>query len=212
MMPEMKPEVTAEPAQDIAPEAVQEIANTEVLSEPPPEVTPPAVPLTRWQRFLHWKHLGLFAIVLVTLILHFMAIVHPPTIVWDEIWYVGDVRSIISGTGEMRPEHPPLAKIFILAGEYIFNGFKTPEHDTGVKTYQYLGGDKDNDTTIDVSDASLIKIGRSLSSANSAAPVLPPTTCCRGSTYSPIMPLAGASSRLFSAPSVSSFSILFASS
>jgi predicted membrane-bound dolichyl-phosphate-mannose-protein mannosyltransferase len=158
MMPEMKPEVTPEPAQEMA----QEIPQTEVNTEPPPEIIPPAVPQTRWQRFLHWKYLGLAVIVLVTLILHFIAIMHPPTIVWDEIWYVGDARSVISGTGELRPEHPPLAKFFIVAGEYIFNGFKTPEHDTGVKTYQYIGADSTTDLTFDVSDASVINVGATI--------------------------------------------------
>ena len=111
-MPEMKPEVTPEPAQELT----QEVPQTEVVTEAPPEVIPPALPQTRWQRFFHWKYLGLSVIVLVTLILHFMAIMRPPTIVWDEIWYVGDARSVISGNGEMRPEHPPLAKFFIVAG------------------------------------------------------------------------------------------------
>jgi predicted membrane-bound dolichyl-phosphate-mannose-protein mannosyltransferase len=158
MMPEMKPEVTPEPAQELT----QEVPQTEVVTEAPPEVIPPALPQTRWQRFFHWKYLGLSVIVLVTLILHFMAIMRPPTIVWDEIWYVGDARSVISGTGELRPEHPPLAKFFIVAGEFIFNGFKIPEHDTGVKTYQYVGGDSSSDTTIDVSDGSQINVGTTI--------------------------------------------------
>ena len=111
---------------EILPESLPE-AKPETVSEAIPEVKTEG----RWQRFLHWEFLGLFIIVLATLIFHFAAIERPATIVWDEVWYVGDARSIFSGTGELRPEHPPLAKLFIVAGDYIFNGFKTPEHNTG---------------------------------------------------------------------------------
>jgi hypothetical protein len=30
----------------------------------------------------------------------------------------------------LRSEHPPLAKLFIVAGDYIFNGFTVPEKTT----------------------------------------------------------------------------------
>jgi predicted membrane-bound dolichyl-phosphate-mannose-protein mannosyltransferase len=72
--------------------------------------------------------------------------------VWDEVWYVGDTRSIVSGTGELRPEHPPLAKLFMVAGEFIFNGFKIPEKDTGATTSVYLG-DNGSDTQIYINNA-----------------------------------------------------------
>ena len=149
MIPEIKPEVT-----------------TEVTPEPPPEVVPEApvvsIPKTRWQRLLHWEYLGLVIIVLVTLIFHFIAIVRPPTIVWDEIWYVGDARSILSGTGELRPEHPPLAKLYIVAGDFIFNGFKNPQHDTGVTTQAIIGSSEANDKVILVSDVSQFNIGQTI--------------------------------------------------
>ena len=74
----------------------------------------------------------------------------PPSIVWDEVWYVGDARSIFSGTGELRPEHPPLAKLFIVAGDYIFNGFKTPEKDSGVQNSAYISGESTNGILIQV--------------------------------------------------------------
>jgi len=146
MIPELKPEATPE-----------------VTPEPPQEVVP-AVPLVavlknHWQRLLHWEFFGLAIIVLVTLIFHFVAIMRPPTIVWDEVWYVGDARSIISGTGELRPEHPPLAKLFIVAGEYVFNGFKAPTHDTGAKVVYKIGSSDANDKVIVVTDASLFAVG-----------------------------------------------------
>jgi dolichyl-phosphate-mannose-protein mannosyltransferase len=118
---------------------------------------------SRWQRILHWEYLGLFVIVAVTLAFHFTVIDQPPTIVWDEVWYVGDARSILSGTGELRPEHPPLAKLFIVAGDYIFNGFTAPVKDAGAKTQQIIGSNTGNDpVTIDVSDASEFSLGTTI--------------------------------------------------
>ena len=162
MIPEIKPEVTSEVTPEI-PEGTPQDIVSEVPKEPLPEVIPPVLPVvvpkTRWQRFLHWEFLGLAIIVLVTLIFHFVAIMRPPTIVWDEVWYVGDARSIISGTGELRSEHPPLAKLYIVAGEFIFNGFKAPTHDTGAKITYMVGNDEANDKVISVTDASLFNIG-----------------------------------------------------
>ena len=108
----------------------------EAKTEPVPEIIPETKPASRRQRLLHWEFLGLFIIVLATLIFHFAAIERPATIVWDEVYYVGDARSIFSGTGELRPEHPPLAKLFIVAGDYLFNGFKTPEHNIGATNHE----------------------------------------------------------------------------
>jgi hypothetical protein len=116
---------------------------------------------SRWQRLLHWEFLGLFLIVLTTLIFHIISIDRPPSIVWDEVWYVGDARSIFSGNGELRPEHPPLAKLFIVAGDYIFSGFKTPEKDTGATTTQYLD-DGNSVTTAYVSDVSKLTAGTNI--------------------------------------------------
>jgi hypothetical protein len=87
MMPETKPEITPEVTSQVSPEIPAQ-PQPEII----PETLPPAVPRTRWQRFLHWEFLGLAIIVLVTLIFHFVAIMRPPTIVWDEVWYVGDTR------------------------------------------------------------------------------------------------------------------------
>jgi dolichyl-phosphate-mannose-protein mannosyltransferase len=109
-----------------------------------------------------WEHLGLCAILALTLTLHFVAIQRPATIVWDEVWYVGDARSIFSGTGEQRPEHPPLAKLFIVAGDYIFHGFSTPERTSGAVTIGEIGGDKDRNNAIDVTDTSKFNIGSTI--------------------------------------------------
>ena len=161
MIPEIKPEVAPEVTPEIPAETHQDVV-PEPLTEVVQPILPVVVPKTRWQRFLHWEFLGLAIIVLVTLIFHFVAIIRPPTIVWDEVWYVGDARSIISRTGELRPEHPPLAKIFIVAGEYIFNGFKVPEKDTGAKNLYAIYNNEANDNVIVVSDISQFKIGQTI--------------------------------------------------
>jgi dolichyl-phosphate-mannose-protein mannosyltransferase len=127
-----------------------------------PDPAPAAIPDSRWRRVWHWEHLGLLIIVAITLALHFIAIERPPAILWDELWYVGDARSIISRTGELRPEHPPLGKLFIAAGDYIFHGFTAPEKDTGVKTQQAVSAESTNITVIDVSDASGFSIGTTI--------------------------------------------------
>jgi dolichyl-phosphate-mannose-protein mannosyltransferase len=142
-----------------APLPALEITSPPVTLELPSP--PPSVPRTRWQRIWHWEYLGLVVIIVVTLGFHFSAIMRPTTIVWDEKWYVGDARSIITGFGDVRPEHPPLGKLFIVAGELIFNGFKVPEKDTGVITRRALNGES-SDTKIYVSDASVFKLGMTI--------------------------------------------------
>ena len=149
MIPETAPEPVQEPLQETQPEII-------------PEVIPEVKPRTRWQKFLHWEFLGLFLIVLTTLVFHIIAIDRPQTIVWDEVWYVGDARSIFSGTGEMRPEHPPLAKLFIVAGDYLFNRFKTPEKDSGQQTTSYLSSESTKGELIQVPDASKFTTGQTI--------------------------------------------------
>ncbi len=119
-------------------------------------------PRSRWRRLLHWEYTGLVVIVIVTLVFHFIAINRPSTIVWDEKWYVGDARSIISGAGDLRPEHPPLVKLLIVAGDYIFAGFKVPREDTGATTQDDLGSNRPNDTVVAVDDVSLLTVGTTL--------------------------------------------------
>jgi dolichyl-phosphate-mannose--protein O-mannosyl transferase len=119
-------------------------------------------PRRLWRRILHWEYTGLLAIVVITLVFHFVAITRPPTIVWDEKWYVGDARSLISGSGDLRPEHPPLVKLLIVAGDYLFNDFKVPEENTGVKTRNSVGGDSSTDTVVQVSDAARFNTGTTI--------------------------------------------------
>jgi dolichyl-phosphate-mannose-protein mannosyltransferase len=118
----------------------------------PPVLLAPQAPLSRWQKFWRWEYTGLLIIVLVTLGFHFGAIMRPNSIIWDEKWYVGDARSIITGGGDIRPEHPPLSKLFIVAGELIFNGFKVPQKDTGETLVNGVGSEE---IYLNVKDASV---------------------------------------------------------
>jgi dolichyl-phosphate-mannose-protein mannosyltransferase len=121
----------------------------------PPVLLMPPKPLSRWQKFWRWEYTGLLIIILVTLGFHFGAIMRPNSIIWDEKWYVGDARSIITGGGDVRPEHPPLSKLFIVAGEFIFNGFKVPQKDTGETLTGRVGYEE---TTLNVKDASVFAV------------------------------------------------------
>ena len=68
-----------------------------------------------------WEYAGHAPLVLVIamLTLHFLVISRPPTIVWDETWYVNDAKSIIAGEGDLRVEHPA-CKLFIITGIHLF--------------------------------------------------------------------------------------------
>jgi len=68
----------------------------------------------------HWEYSLLCLIVLIILVMHFSVIMQPNEPLFDEIHYVEDARIIISGEGSQRLEHPPLAKLFIVAGMQMF--------------------------------------------------------------------------------------------
>ena len=72
-----------------------------------------------WQ-VLPWDFVFLGIVVIASLVLHFLVLAKPPTIVWDEVWYVKDAQSIFSGAGDLRIEHPALSKLFIIAGMHLF--------------------------------------------------------------------------------------------
>ncbi len=70
--------------------------------------------------FRRWEYSGLFLLVLIILVLHFSTIMQPNEPLFDEIHYVEDGRLIIDGEGTQRGEHPPLGKLFIVAGMQMF--------------------------------------------------------------------------------------------
>ncbi len=71
-------------------------------------------------RFYKWEHFWLVVIVLSTLIMHLAVVNQPSEIFFDEKHYVPDARSISENATDLRPEHPPLAKLLITADMQIF--------------------------------------------------------------------------------------------
>jgi dolichyl-phosphate-mannose-protein mannosyltransferase len=70
--------------------------------------------------FYGWEYFWLLVLVLVTLGMHFAIINNPQELVFDEQHYVKDARFIIDNHETQRTEHPPLAKLFVVAGIKIF--------------------------------------------------------------------------------------------
>jgi dolichyl-phosphate-mannose-protein mannosyltransferase len=67
-----------------------------------------------------WQYIWLCLIVLVTLVIHFIIITNPPELILDEQHYINDANNIIEKHETLRSEHPPLAKLFIVAGIKMF--------------------------------------------------------------------------------------------
>jgi len=74
----------------------------------------------RWHKILHWEHIGITLITLVTLIMHFSIIMLPEKPLFDEAFYSADGKSIVDGQGTLRTEHPPLGKFFVATGILLF--------------------------------------------------------------------------------------------
>ena len=115
---------------------------------------------SKLSKFYRWQYFWLCIIVLATLIMHFSIITYPSDLILDEQHYINDARIIIANHETMRTEHPPLAKLFIVAGEYIFSGFKSPEENSGITLQQAITDG--SSTVIDVSDASVFSLNKAI--------------------------------------------------
>jgi dolichyl-phosphate-mannose-protein mannosyltransferase len=71
-------------------------------------------------RLINWNYLSLIIIVIVILGMHLYSINQINKPIFDENYYIIDAKSIIDHQGTLRPEHPPLGKLFIAAGIHIF--------------------------------------------------------------------------------------------
>lgn len=72
------------------------------------------------RRLARWEYTWICLLVLVTLVLHFLIIANPAEPVFDEQYYIGDARAILSGDGELRAEHPPLGGLLVTFGMLMF--------------------------------------------------------------------------------------------
>jgi dolichyl-phosphate-mannose-protein mannosyltransferase len=76
--------------------------------------------VTLLRRFYRWEHFWLCLLVVSTLVLHFVIVDKPPSLVLDEQYYINEARGIIENHEIEFEEHPSLGKLFILAGIKIF--------------------------------------------------------------------------------------------
>jgi predicted membrane-bound dolichyl-phosphate-mannose-protein mannosyltransferase len=72
------------------------------------------------RRFYRWEYFWLTLVVIAALTVHLALVVVPRDIILDEVHYINDARSIIDDQATERPEHPPLAKLIIVAGIKMF--------------------------------------------------------------------------------------------
>jgi dolichyl-phosphate-mannose-protein mannosyltransferase len=71
-------------------------------------------------RLYRWEHFWLYLLVLATLILHMVIIGNPNQHILDEAHYIPEAQNIIAEHEVVRPEHPPLGKLFFVAGIELF--------------------------------------------------------------------------------------------
>jgi len=72
-------------------------------------------------KIYNWEYFWLTLIVLISLIMH-LTIITPPglSFIIDERYYVTNSLNIINQHSDFHPEHPPLGKLFIVAGIKMF--------------------------------------------------------------------------------------------
>jgi len=71
-------------------------------------------------RLYKWEYFFLCVIVIATLIMHFCIVTRPTDLILDEQHYIKDARNIVENHESLRGEHPPLAKLIIVAGIKTF--------------------------------------------------------------------------------------------
>ena len=71
-------------------------------------------------RISGWEHIWLVLIVVMTFALHLSIITRPNVPLFDEQHYIPDARAIIEQHDSNRTEHPPLSKLLIVSGIYVF--------------------------------------------------------------------------------------------
>ncbi len=81
-------------------------------------------------RIINWEYFWLCLCLLITLGMHLSIVTQVNDLIMDEAHYIKDARSIILTHVDQRPEHPPLSKLFIVAGIYAFGdnpwGWRVP--------------------------------------------------------------------------------------
>jgi len=88
-----------------------------------------------WRVLAEWEYTWVCLLVLVTLVMHLVIINQPAEVMFDEHHYVPDARAILQGDGSERPEHPPLGKLLITAGIFLFG-----DNPVGWRIFPVLSG------------------------------------------------------------------------
>ncbi len=72
------------------------------------------------KKLYRWEYFWLGLIVLAALVLHFVIVDKPNSLILDEQHYVREARDIVTNHSFIFQEHPPLSKLLIAAGIKIF--------------------------------------------------------------------------------------------
>ena len=73
-----------------------------------------------WGKIVRWEYSGLCFLVAFVSALHFSIITQPTYQVFDEGYYVPEALSILQGKGITNPQQPPLGKLFVVSGIFLF--------------------------------------------------------------------------------------------
>jgi predicted membrane-bound dolichyl-phosphate-mannose-protein mannosyltransferase len=66
------------------------------------------------------EYFWISVLTLLVLFMHFSIIVYPRELIFDEVYYVNDARGLVTGTAQLRGEHPPLSQLLVAGGIYMF--------------------------------------------------------------------------------------------
>lgn len=96
--------------------------------------------MNKFRKTIFWlsrrEYSGLALLVILTLVMHFSTITNPDRLVFDEKYYIPDgIAYIMEGDGTVRIEHPPLGKLFIVAGMVLFG-----ENEFGWRFFSVIAG------------------------------------------------------------------------
>lgn len=69
-------------------------------------------------RIINWEYFWLCLCLVITLAMHLSIVTQVNDLILDEQHYIKDARSIILTDVDLRPEHPPLSKLFFMTGIY----------------------------------------------------------------------------------------------
>jgi dolichyl-phosphate-mannose--protein O-mannosyl transferase len=73
-----------------------------------------------WSKIVRWEYSVLCFLIAFVSALHFSIITQPTYQVFDEGYNVPEALSILQGKGITNPQQPPLGKLFVVSGIFLF--------------------------------------------------------------------------------------------